>query len=42
MKTILIPIDFSKTSHKALEVGTTIAKRIKAKLVLIHMAGLEE
>ncbi|MBF4984539.1 universal stress protein [Nonlabens mediterrranea] len=42
MKTILIPIDFSKTSHKALEVGATIAKRIKAKLVLIHMAGLEE
>lgn len=41
MKTILIPIDFSQTSHKALEVGATIAKRIKAKLVLIHMAGLE-
>ncbi|GAK89877.1 UspA protein [Nonlabens ulvanivorans] len=42
MKTILIPIDFSKTSHKALEVGAIIAKRINAKLVLIHMAGLEE
>lgn len=42
MKTILIPIDFSKTSHKALEVGATIAKRISAKIVLIHMAGLEQ
>ncbi|MGJ8684955.1 MAG: universal stress protein [Nonlabens sp.] len=42
MKNILIPIDFSSTSHKALEVGASIAKRINAKLVLIHMTGLEE
>lgn len=42
MKTILIPIDFSDTSLKALEVGATIAKRINAKINLIHMAGLEE
>ncbi|AGC75788.1 nucleotide-binding universal stress UspA family protein [Nonlabens dokdonensis] len=42
MKSILIPIDFSKTSHKALKVGATIAKRINAKINLIHMAGLEE
>lgn len=42
MKTILIPVDFSSTSHRALEIGADIAKRIEAKLVLIHMAGLEE
>jgi nucleotide-binding universal stress UspA family protein len=42
MKNILIPIDFSQTSLKALEVGATIAKRISAKIVLIHMAGIEE
>lgn len=42
MKNILIPIDFSQTSLKALEVGAIVAKRINAKLVLIHMAGLEE
>jgi len=41
MKTILIPVDFSNTSNKALEVGVTIAKRIKAKIVLTHMAGVE-
>lgn len=42
MKTLLIPIDFTATSHKALEVGAVIAKRITAKIVLIHMAGLEQ
>ncbi|TVZ27190.1 nucleotide-binding universal stress UspA family protein [Gillisia sp. Hel_I_86] len=42
MKTILIPIDFSKESEKALSVGATIAKRISAKLVLAHMTGLND
>tara|TARA_R110002072_G_scaffold7503_2_gene40627 strand:+ start:380642 stop:381475 length:834 start_codon:yes stop_codon:yes gene_type:complete len=42
MKTILIPIDFSSTSSKALEIGASIAKRISAKIVLTHMAGIEE
>ena len=42
MKTILIPIDFTSTSSKALEIGATIAKRISAKIVLTHMAGIEE
>ncbi len=42
MKTILIPIDFSDTSLKALEVGANIAKRINAKLVLTHMSGIED
>lgn len=42
MKTILIPVDFTSTSNKALEIGATIAKRISAKLMLIHMAGIED
>lgn len=42
MKTILIPIDFTSTSSKALEIGATIAKRISAKIILTHMAGIEE
>jgi len=42
MKIILIPIDFSKESEKALSVGATIARRISAKLVLTHMVDLDE
>lgn len=42
MKTILIPVDFTSTRNKALEIGSTIAKRISAKLMLIHMAGIED
>jgi len=42
MKTILIPTDFTSTSSKALEIGATIAKRISAKIILTHMAGIEE
>ena len=42
MKTLLIPVDFSETSHKALEVAATIAKRVNAKIVLTHMAGVED
>lgn len=41
MKAILIPVDFSSVSKKALQVGARIAKRIKGKIVLTHMAGLE-
>lgn len=42
MKTILIPVDFSKESEKALSVGATIAKRISAKLVLTHMTDRDD
>lgn len=42
MKTILIPVDFSKESEKALSVGATIAKRISAKLVLTPIKNLDE
>lgn len=42
MKTILIPVDFSKESDKALEVASKVAKKINAKIVLTHMAGIED
>lgn len=42
MKTILIPVDFTSTSLKALEVAATIAKRISAKIMLTHMVGVED
>lgn len=42
MKTLLIPVDFSETSLKALEVGAKIAKRVSAKIVLTHMIGIEK
>ena len=41
MKTILIPVDFSKESEKALSVGAKIAKRISAKLILTHMTAID-
>ncbi|RNC87232.1 MAG: universal stress protein [Winogradskyella sp.] len=41
MKTLLIPVDFSDTSKKALKVAAIIAKRVNAKIVLTHMAGIE-
>ncbi len=41
MKTILIPVDFSQESEKALSVAATIAKRIPAKLVLTHMMEID-
>ncbi|MEQ3656539.1 MAG: universal stress protein [Dokdonia sp.] len=42
MKTILIPVDFSKESEQALIVGASIAKRISAKLVLTHMTEFDD
>lgn len=41
MKKILIPVDFSQESEKALSVAATIAKRIPAKLVLTHMVEID-
>jgi len=35
-KTILVPIDFSKASIKALEIGTKLAKKIGAKLLIMN------
>ena len=42
MKSILIPVDFSKESEKALQVAARVAHKINAKLLLCHMAGIEE
>ena len=42
MKTILIPVDFSKESHKALTVGASLAKIISARLVLAHMVDFDQ
>lgn len=41
MKTILIPVDFSKESLKALSVGASLAKIISARLVLAHMVDFD-
>lgn len=35
-KTILVPIDFSKTSKKALEIAAKLAKKIEAKLLIMN------
>lgn len=36
-KKILVPVDFSKTSQKALDQAVILAKQSKASLVLIHV-----
>lgn len=42
MKTILVPVDFSKYSEYALEVAASIAKNNDAKIVVVHMLGLSD
>ena len=42
MKTILIPVDFSKESRKALSVGASLAKIILARLILAHMVDFDQ
>ena len=42
MKKILIPVDFSKPSEHALEVGAKIAKLLNAEITVVHMLGLSE
>jgi nucleotide-binding universal stress UspA family protein len=37
MKSILVPIDFSSTSENALNYAAELAKRSKAKIVLLHV-----
>lgn len=37
MKTILVPTDFSKPAQQAVTLGTAIAKKSKATLVLLHV-----
>ncbi len=42
MNKILVPVDFSEHSEYALEVAATLAKKYKAKIVVLHMLGLSE
>lgn len=42
MKTILVPVDFSKPSEYALEVAASIAKKHNAEIIVLHMMGLAE
>lgn len=42
MSKILVPVDFSEHSEYALEVGATLAKKLKAEIVVLHMLGLSE
>lgn len=40
MKKIIVPVDFSKHSYYALEVGATLARRIDATLFVLHILDL--
>lgn len=42
MKKILVPVDFSKYSEKALEVAASLAKRHGAEIIAVHMMGLSD
>lgn len=43
IKKILVPVDFSKTSLRALDVAAKISKTLKAEIILLHVsAGLYE
>ena len=42
MKTLLVPTDFSSHSENALRTAASIAKKNKAKILVVHMAGLED
>ncbi|MGM0636480.1 MAG: universal stress protein [Bacteroidota bacterium] len=42
MKTILVPVDFSKTSENALKVAAELSKRNNSKLIVLHVIELAE
>ncbi|WP_455168810.1 universal stress protein [Aegicerativicinus sediminis] len=42
MKTLLVPVDFSKFSEYALEAAANIAHKIGARIVVSHMIGLND
>ncbi len=42
MKKILVPVDFSEHSENAIKVAAVLAKKHNAKLLLLHMLGLNE
>jgi nucleotide-binding universal stress UspA family protein len=41
MKTILVPTDFSKNAENALHYAVNIAKRMRAKIILLHTFHIE-
>lgn len=42
MKTIIVPVDFSKYSENALKVAAQLAKKENATIVTVHMLGLSD
>lgn len=42
MKTIIVPVDFSKYSENALKVAAQLARKEQAKIVAVHMMGLSD
>ena len=42
MKKIVVPVDFSEHSEKALKVAAKIAKSQNAEIVVVHMLGLSD
>ena len=40
MKTIIVPVDFSQQSEYALEVASSLAKKHKAEIIVLHMLEL--
>ncbi len=39
MKTILVPVDFSENSHKALNAAILLADKMKYQIVLLHVSN---
>lgn len=42
MKTIVVPVDFSENSDKALQVAAQIAHHQQAQIIVIHMMGMTD
>lgn len=42
MKTILVPVDFSKPSENALQVAANLAKRNQAQIIVLHVMEIAE
>lgn len=42
MKTIIVPVDFSKYSENALKVAAQLARKEQATIVAVHMMGLSD
>ena len=42
MKTIIVPVDFSKHSEYALKVAAELSKNSKAEIIAMHMLGFAD